>query len=179
MVRVWIDVLTSKQGTLLGTLARELEDSGFEVLVTCRDYEYTCGVLEALGVRYVSVGRYSEGGPYSKVYEDGLRISALAELVQKFSPNYLVAYPNPPAARVAYGVGIKYVALTDSPHSVIPSRLSLPLADFVIFSECIPVDEVRVYVSEKFTKLLTYRGVDEVGWIKRLKPREEDIRELG
>ncbi|MCX8184996.1 MAG: DUF354 domain-containing protein [Sulfolobales archaeon] len=179
MGRVWIDVLTSKQGVLFGTLARELEHIGFEVLVTCRDYEYTCRALEALDIHYASVGRYSEGGPYSKVYEDGLRVSALAEIVQSFQPDYLVAYPNPSAARVAYGVGIKYIALTDSPHSVIPSRLSLPLANFVVFSECIPVNEVGVYVSERFTKLLTYRGIDEVGWVKRLKPREEDVRVLG
>lgn len=172
-------MLTSKQGALLGTLARELTERGYEVLVTCRDYEYTCKVLEVLGVPYEVVGRYVEGDPYSKVREDGLRVSALADLVRRFSPEYLVAYPNPPAARVAFGAGIKYVALTDSPHALVPSRLSLPLADFVIFSECVPVAEIEPYVSRKFTRLLTYRGVDEVGWIKRLEPREEDVRMLG
>jgi len=172
-------VLTSKQGILLGTLARELISRGFDVLVTCREYEYACKVLDALRVPHLSVGKYSEGEPVAKVYEDGLRVSALASIVRDFSPEYLIAYPNPSAARVAFGVGIKYIALTDSPHAVIPSRLSLPLADFVVFSECIPVDEVEHYVSRKFTKLVTYRGVDEVGWIKRLEPKEEDLRSLG
>ncbi len=172
-------MLTSKQGVLLGTLAKELISRGFEVLVTCREYEYACKVLNALRVPCLSVGRYSEGGPAAKVYEDGLRVSALAGIVRDFSPEYLVAYPNPSAARVAFGVGIKYIALTDSPHAIIPSRLSLPLADFVVFSECIPVDEVESFVSEKFTKLVTYRGVDEVGWIKRLEPKEEDVKLLG
>lgn len=164
---------------MLGTLARELTDRGFEVLVTCREYEYACKVLDSLGVPHLPVGRYSEGGPPSKVREDGLRVAALVDAVSGFSPDYLVAYPNPSAARVAFGVGTKYIAITDSPHAVMPSRLSLPLADLVVFSECIPVDEMRAYVSERFTKLITYRGVDEAGWIKRLEPREDDVRSLG
>ncbi len=172
-------MLTSKQGVLLGTLARELASKGYEVLATCREYEYACRVLETLGVPHVSVGRYVEGDSFSKVREDGWRVSALADAVREFSPGYLVAYPDPSAARVAFGTGVKYIALTDSPHATLPSRLSLPLADFVVFSECIPVEEIRHYASERFAKLLTYRGVDEVGWIKRLEPREEDVRALG
>lgn len=177
--KVWIDALTSKQGTLLGTLARELLDRGVEVLVTCREYEYTCRVLDSLGIPYVSVGKYSEGSPHSKVYEDGLRAASLVRLVQEFMPEYLIAYPNPSASRVAFGVGIKYIALTDSPHAVVPSRLSLPLADYVVFSKCIPEEDIRVFTSGRFTKLLTYNGVDELGWVKRLEPREEEVRALG
>lgn len=176
---MWIDVLTSKQGMLLGTLAKDLISWGSEVLVTCREYEYTCRVLDFLGVPYLPIGRYSEGGPHLKVIKDGLRIAALAEVVRKFSPDYLIAYPNPSAARVAFGVGVRYLAITDSPHSVIPSRLSLSLADIVIFSDCIPTEEILPYISSRFTKILTYHGVDEVGWLKRLEPREGDIRELG
>jgi predicted glycosyltransferase len=177
--RVWVDALTSKQGVLLGVLARELLASGFDVLVTCREYEFTCRVLEYLGLEYLAVGKYSEGDSYSKVFEDAVRMSALVNTVRSFSPKFLIAYPNPSAARVAFGAGIRYIALTDSPHSVIPSRLSLPLADVVVFSGCIPKSEVLAYVSERFTKVLTYRGVDEVGWIKRLKPSENDVRALG
>jgi len=177
--RVWVDALTSKQGVLLGVLARELLSLGFDVLVTCREYEFTCKVLEYLGLDYIAVGRYSEGDPYSKVFEDAVRMSALVNIVRKFSPEFLVAYPNPSAARVAFGVGVRYIALTDSPHSTIPSRLSLPLADTVIFSDCIPRSEILTYVSERFTKVLTYRGVDEVGWVKRLKPSEDEVRVLG
>lgn len=177
--RIWVDALTSKQGVLLGVLARELLSLGFDVLVTCREYEFTCKVLEYLGLDYVAIGRYSEGDPYSKVFEDATRMSALVNVVREFSPKFLVAYPNPSAARVAFGVGVRYIALTDSPHSTIPSRLSLPLADIVIFSDCISRSEILAYVSERFTKVLSYRGVDEVGWVRRLKPSEDDIRALG
>lgn len=146
--------------------------------MTCREYEYTCRALDFLGVEYVAVGRYSEGDPYDKVREDGLRVAGLAEVARGFKPEVLVAYPNPAASRVAYGVGARYVALTDSPHAVIPSKLSLPLADYVVFSSCIPEEEVRRYVTPS-TALVQFRGVDEVGWLKRLEPDEGYIRSLG
>ncbi len=146
--------------------------------MTCREYEYTCRALDFLGVEYVVVGRYSEGDPYDKVREDGLRVAGLAEVARGFKPEVLVAYPNPAASRVAYGVGARYVALTDSPHASIPSRLSLPLADYVVFSSCIPEGEVRRYVTPS-TALAQFRGVDEVGWLKRLEPDEGYLRSLG
>jgi predicted glycosyltransferase len=177
-MRVWVDALTSKQAVLLGVLAREIRSAGLEVLVTCREYEYTCKALDFLRVDYVAVGRYSEGDPYDKVREDGLRAARLAEVVRGFKPEVLVAYPNPAASRVAYGIGARYVALTDSPHATIPSRLSLPLADYVVFSSCIPEGEVGRYVTQS-TKLIQYRGVDEVGWLKRLEPDEGYVRSLG
>ena len=129
-------------------------------------------------MEYVAVGRYSEDDPYDKVREDGLRVAGLAEVARGFKPEVLVAYPNPAASRVAYGVGARYVALTDSPHATIPSRLSLPLADYVVFSSCIPEEEVRRYVTPS-TKLIQFRGVDEVGWLKKLEPEESYVRSLG
>ncbi|MEM0014799.1 MAG: DUF354 domain-containing protein [Zestosphaera sp.] len=176
--RVWIDVLTSKQATLFGFLARELLTRGYEVLVTCRDYEYTVGALKRVGLNPVVVGRYVAGSPYDKVLGDADRLFGLTAYVERFRPDVLIAYPNPPAARLAFGVGIKYVAVTDSPHAYIPSRLSLPLADVVIVSDCIPEDEVRRYILRD-AELVRYGGVDEVAWLIRSRPDVEYVKSLG
>ena len=177
-MKVWIDVLTSKQATLFGYLARELLMRGFKVIVTCREYEYTEGGLKRLGINPIVIGSYAEGDAYDKVTHDINRMSELLKIVKHEKPTVLIAYPNPSAARVAFGLGIKYIAITDSPHAEIPSRLSLPLADIVITSRCIPQAEILSYLYVT-TKLYQYNGVDEVSWLIRSKPDINYIRTLG
>jgi len=178
-IAVWLDALTSKQGTMLGFIARELKKRGFSVLVTCREYEYTVGSLKRLGIEPVIAGRYSEGDPYDKVLVDAERIMKLIPVVKKEHPAALVAYPNPSAARLAYGVGIPYIGITDSPHAEVPSRLSLPLAKFVLCSKAIDSEEISKYMFRGSARLVQYDAVDELFWILRSKPDISYIRSLG
>lgn len=149
------------------------------MLLTCRKYEYTVGAVERVGIKPVVIGSYSEGGPYEKVRADIDRMTNLLPVIREFSPEILIAYPNPPAARLAFGVGIRYIALTDSPHSELPSRLSLPLAHTVIFSSCIPTESIERYVFRGKTKLVQYNGVDELVWLLRARPKLEYVHTLG
>jgi len=171
--------LTSKQSTLLGFIGRELIHKGHTVLYTCRRYEFTEGAFKRLGIQPKVIGSYAEGDSFAKVKADIERMHELLELIKKEDPDVLLSYPNPSAARVAFGVGIPYMAITDSPHSVIPSRLSLSVADYVIFSNCIPASEVKEFVYRKSTLLVPYNGVDEVSWILRSRPSLDYVRSLG
>ncbi|NPA96192.1 MAG: DUF354 domain-containing protein [Crenarchaeota archaeon] len=173
MPRVWIDVLTPKQARLFAALSRRLV--GFEILFTARDYDYTVATLRRLGIDPIVAGGYG----YSlreKVVEEARRIEALASVVEGCS--MLLAYPNPSAARLAYGLAIPYIAFTDSPHSVHPSRLSLPLATAVVAPSCIPMREITRFTLPG-THVEMYRGVDEVEWLKLFKPSRASLKELG
>ncbi len=178
MSKVWIDVLTSKQGTLFGFIARELIRRGFNVIITCRKYEYTVNSLTRLNLKPLTIGEYSEGDPYDKVLSDIVRMSELLKVIKEFNPDVLLAYPNPPAARLAFGVGIPYIALTDSPHSTVPSRLSLPLATHLLVSEAIPLDEIMKF-TYRDTVITQYKGVDELFWLLRCSPNHEYVESLG
>ena len=178
-IKIWLDALTSKQATLFGFIAKELIKAGHSVMITCRKYEYTVGAFRRLSIEPIIIGEYSEGNSVSKVEADVERMSSLLKLYRKEKPELLIAYPNPPAARIAFGVRIPFIALTDSPHSELPSRLTLPLATSVIFSSCIPANEIRKYVFEPKTVLRPYGGVDEVAWLLRAKPSLDYIRNLG
>jgi len=177
VITIWLDAMTSKQGTLLSIIAKELKSLGYDVLLTCRDYEYTIGSIKRFGFEPIVIGSYCEGSGKEKVMQDIKRMEGLLDLLTslKVMPSVLIAYPNPPAARVAYGLGIKYVALTDSPHAVIPSRLSLPLADAIISSVAIPRYEIEKYVYRGGSEIYQYEGVDELAWILRCRPDEKYI----
>ncbi len=177
-MKVWLDALTSKQGTLLAHLSLELINKGFDVLITCRRYEYTEGSITRLGLKPIVIGEYSEGDSYDKVLSDITRMKELIRLIRKERPHVLIAYPNPSASRIAFGVGIKYVALTDSPHAEVPSRLSLPLADVIVASKCIPRAELISYAHPS-AEIVQYEGVDEISWVIRSKPRLDYIKSLG
>ena len=177
-MRVWIDVMTPKQATMFGFIAKYLIERGHEVLFTAREYESTVGAARRLGIEVHVVGKYAEGEPVDKVVADAEREAGLARLVWDFRPDVLIAYPDPPAAKVAYGLSINYVALTDSPHAVIPSRLALPLARAIIFSACIPPDAVKKYLTDDVA-IIQYNGFDELSWVLRVRPSESYVRDLG
>ncbi len=171
-------MLTPKQAKLFAFISRELEKHSYSTIITARDYDYTVATLRIYGANiFRVVGGYGDS-PREKVAEDGRRIVELAETLPEFVA--AIAYPNPVAARIAFGLGKPFIALTDSPHSVVASRLSLPLARAVVIPECVPINEMKKFLLPD-TIVATYRGVDEVEWIKQMElpPSAKVIEELG
>jgi len=173
VLRIWIDVLTPKQAKLFAHMIKHALYR-HEVFVTARDYEYTVAVLRRYGVEPIVVGKYGHD-LRTKLVNEVERMRELLNIVGDF--DVLIAFPNPAASRIAFGLKRPYIALTDSPHSIAPSRLSLPLADAVVFPSCIPRGEISRFVYPG-THLETYRGVDEVEWIKDFRPCIDAVKEL-
>jgi len=175
---VWIDASTPKRGVLAATLARLLRSEGFEVLITARSYDYTIKVLELLGERYVITGVHGGGSLRGKLLADIGRMIDLEVVVEEYEPGVLISYPSPPAVRVAFGHGIPYIALGDTPHGIAMNRLSYPLATVAIFSEFI-ADEMERFILKGLTIVETFGGVDELLWVKDFKPNVANIEILG
>ncbi|MEL9939467.1 MAG: DUF354 domain-containing protein [Ignisphaera sp.] len=173
---IWLDVLTPKQAKLFGHIYLSLRENGYKVILTARNYEYTLSVLRSIGVEYKAVGQYVEGLK-EKVVEEAKRMLSLLEILENF--DVLIAFPNPVASRIAFGLGKPYIAFTDSPHSKAPSRLSLPLSTAVIFSSCIPREEIEKYIYREGTIIRQFHGVDEVEWLKEFNPDPHYISKWG
>lgn len=172
---LWIDILTPKQARLLGSIASELSSMGYRTIVTARDYDYTIGTLQRMGIDFKTVGGYAYD-LREKLVIEARRIIELLDYLEDFDA--AIAFPNPVAARISFGLGKPFIAFTDSPHSVAPSRLTLPLARAVIASTCIPQHEIRKYIYRNETIVEQFRGVDEVQWLKDYEPDINAIREL-
>ncbi len=176
-MRVWLDALTPKQGRLVACLYRSLREAGHEPFATCREHECTASVMKLHGVEPAVVGRYGGATKLGKLLADAERIKELAELVSDWGVQALVSYPNPSAARVAFGLGLPYVALNDTPHADAANRLSLPLCSFLVASEALEGKFDR-YLAPG-AKVLYYKGVDEVLWVRGFEPTGSSLRELG
>ncbi|MCE4615223.1 MAG: DUF354 domain-containing protein [Desulfurococcales archaeon] len=177
MNKVWIDVRTPKQALIASIIMKELSEKGYETLVTTRKYDYTISNLERNGIRPIVIGGYGDS-LYEKLLVELERGVKLAEIVKKEKPCVLVSYPSPSAARVAFGLGIRHIALCDTSHAFAANRLDFPFADIAIYSSFI-ADEMIWHILEKFTTIVTYKGVDELMWIKGFKPNRKVLNDLG
>ncbi len=179
MPTLWLDALTPKQARLMGVFASALESRGFKVIATTREYEYTVGTFRLLGVEPLVLGRHGGEGLGGKLAADLERMKLLADLVEKRRPDLLITYPNPSAARVAFGLGIPILMFNDTPHSIPACRLSCPLASTLVYSEFIPRELMERFVLEGWTRIRRYRGVEELAWVYRFRADTRVLGELG
>ena len=160
-------------------MARRLLEDGFRVLLTVRSYDYSIGVARSWGIEPVVVGRYGGASLSGKLESDAERVAELARLLSKRKVCTAIMYPSPSGARVAYGLAIPLVILSDSPHSVYVHRLTLPLADYLVHSVFISSELFERYMLNTYTKRLAFRGFDEIEYLGPYQPSEELIESLG
>jgi predicted glycosyltransferase len=146
-------------------MKRYLSGKGFDVIITSRRYNAIEGLVRALGVETVLVGGYGES-IYEKLREDINRMARLLEILSPRIDNIVagISYPNPAEARITYGLGKPLIILSDTPHSVHVHRLAVPLASYLVYSDCIEDHEWRPYLLPH-TRAVKYHGVDELSWI--------------
>ena len=160
-------------------MARRLLEEGFKVLLTVRNYDYSIGVARSWGIEPLVVGEYGGANLSGKLESDAERVARLARLVSKRKVCVAIMYPSPSGARVAYGLSIPLVILSDSPHSVYVHRLTLPLADYLVHSIFIPSKLFKRYLLDTYTKHLTFRGFDEIEYLGPYQPSKELVESLG
>lgn len=175
---IWIDASTPKRALLAAGIARLLRSEGYETIITARSYDYTVKVLEAVGEQYLVAGVHGGKSLRGKLLADIGRMVDLDTIVDEWEPRALISYPSPPAARVAFGRAIPYIALGDTPHGEAMNRLSYPLAKVVIVSEFI-ASEIERYVLKSFTALEVFRGIDEILYISQYSPNAAAVRSFG
>ncbi|GAB4316351.1 MAG: DUF354 domain-containing protein [Promethearchaeota archaeon] len=175
----WIDACEPKTAVMLRGLAERLvEEAGQDLLVTARDFDATCHLLDAWGVPYHRVGAH--GGPtlLGKLRAYAQRLAALVEVVAARDVDFLFCLASPEALRVSFGLQVPNVVFNDEPRSVGVAKLSFPFADHLVVPECIPPEWfVRLGCPEE--KLHRFHGIDEVAWLKDFEPDPAVPKALG
>jgi predicted glycosyltransferase len=165
-MKIWIDILTPKQILFFRPIIEELRSAGAEILATSRQYREVGPLAERAGLNLRFVGERGSKGPEEQLLAATNRQAEMIPLIREFKPSAAVSVASGVCARVAFGLGIKHIAVNDSPHSEVAGRLSLPLTYHLLCPWIIPHAAWKRFGIER-NQITTYRALDAAAWLKR------------
>ena len=144
-----------------------------KILCTSRNYREVVELSKIKKVNLRLIGKHGGSTKEGKLHSSIQRMNYLLDVVAKFSPDLTVSFCSPEAARISYGIGIKHVAFSDSPHAEAVMRLSVPLVQKLLIPWVIPKNEfVKYGISKK--DIIHYKAIDAAVIVKE-KSRIEKV----
>jgi len=164
-VKIWIDILTPKQLLFSESIIEKLGKK-HDIFCTCREYEEVTKLAKIRDFDLVFVGKHGGSDKKTKLEASIDRMGKLFRKIKTFSPDIVISFCSPEAARISFGLGIKHVAFCDSPHANAVMRLTLPLIQKLLIPNVIPKNEFSRYGIDK-KNIFSYKAIDAVVIIKR------------
>lgn len=172
-MKIWIDILTPKQLLFSESMIEKLKKK-HNVLCTSRSYDEVSKLAKIRNFDLVCVGKHGGNEKYGKLEASTNRIKKLSLLIDKFSPELVISFCSPEAARVSFGMGIKHIAFCDSPHANAVMRLTLPLIQKLLIPWIIPKKEFSKYGIDT-KNIIPYRAIDASVTIKRSVNQKDSL----
>jgi len=164
-LKIWIDILTPKQLLFSEPIIEKLSKK-HDLLCTSRDYDEVSKLAKIRNFDLIFVGKHGGGDKKTKLKASIDRMGKLSNKIKTFSPDIVISFCSPEAARVSFGLGIKHIAFCDSPHANAVMRLTLPLIQKLLIPFTIPKNEFSKYgIDEK--NIIQYKAIDAVVTMKR------------
>jgi len=166
-LKIWIDFLTPKQLLFFEPLIKKLEKK-HKLFCTTRDYREAKELARIRKLNVVIVGHHGGAEKANKLLANIERMKSLFLLLQKFKPDLTLSFCTPDAARMSFGLGIKHIAFSNSPHHEKVMKLTVPLVDKLLIPKHIPKKEFTKYgIVPK--NVIQYSGLDEYLIVKGKK----------
>jgi predicted glycosyltransferase len=144
-----------------------------KILCTSRNYHEVIELSKIKNINLKLIGKHGGSTKEGKLDSSIQRMNHLLDEIVKFAPDLTVSFCSPEAARISYGIGIKHVAFSDSPHAEAVMRLSVPLVQKLLIPWIIPKSEfVKYGISKK--DIIHYKAIDASVIVKE-KSRIERI----
>ena len=164
-MKIWIDILTPKQLLFSESIIEKLGKK-HNILCTSREYEEVTKLAKIRNFDLVFVGKHGGADKKAKLEASIDRKEKLSRKIKTFSPDLVISFCSPEAARISFGLGIRHVAFCDSPHADAVMRLTLPLVQKLLIPNVIPKNEFSRYGIDK-KDIITYKAIDAAVTIKR------------
>ncbi len=164
-MKIWIDILTPKQLLFSESIIEKLGKK-HKILCTSREYEEVTKLAKIRDFDLVFVGKHGGADKKAKLEASIDRKKKLSRKIKAFSPDLVISFCSPEAARISFGLGIRHVAFCDSPHADAVMRLTLPLVQKLLIPNVIPKNEFSRYGIDK-KNIISYKAIDAVVTIKR------------
>ncbi|BDQ31862.1 hypothetical protein NZNM25_20020 [Nitrosopumilus zosterae] len=164
-MKIWIDILTPKQLLFSEPIIEKLGKK-HNILCTSRNYNEVSKLAKIRDFDLVFIGKHGGSDKKSKLRASIDRMGELSRKIDNFSPDVVISFCSPEAARISFGLGIKHIAFCDSPHASAVMRLTLPLIQKLLIPSIIPKNEFSKYGIDK-KDITSYNAIDAVVTIKR------------
>ena len=165
-MKIWFDILTPKQLLFFEPMIRRFQKN-HHVILTSRNYREVSQLAKLRKLNLKSVGKHGGVEKFDKLEASTNRISQLSRIIKNQSPDIVVSFCSPEASRVAYGLGIKHIAFSDSPHAEAVMRLSIPLVQKLLIPWIIPKNEFIKFGIDK-ENIIQYKAIDASIIAKRI-----------
>ena len=177
-MRIWMDILSPKQLLLFTSLAERFRELGYSILLTSRRYIQLDELLETSFREWgiIRVGEWGGGSLEGKLRASVERMRLLLDVVAGERPDLCLSSGSPEAARIAYGLGIPHLLISDTPHSPV-NRLTAPLSKRILTPWVIPIRE-WVEVGASRGMITRYRALDPCFWLRGFKPDKSVLGDL-
>lgn len=157
-LKIWIDILTPKQVLFFEPMIKRLRKKHL-VICTSRQYMEVNKLAKMRKMSLIIAGRHGGSERSDKLKASLDRMNELTKIIKKFSPDISISFCSPEATRVSFGLGIKHIAFSDSPHAKAVMKISIPLVDRLLIPWIIPKNEFSKYgISTK--KIISYKAID-------------------
>ena len=166
-VKIWYDACTGKHIRYGAAIAKRLRKSGHEVIFTTREHPDTVALALVVGEKPIVVGKYRPATLISRLEASANRIIQFSKMFKDNPPDIAISHQSVELCRTAFGLGVPIILTADTPHAKAVNKLTIPFATTLIVSEALPKRFLKNYCPDN---LIQFKGVDEVAWIKDLKP---------
>lgn len=164
-MKIWLDILTPKQLLFSEPIIEKLGKK-HNILCTSRKYDQVMKLAKIRHFHLHYVGKYGGNDKKTKLEASIDRTKKLSKKIERFSPDITISFCSPEAARISFGLGIKHVAFSDSPHASAVMKLTLPLVQKLLIPYIIPKKQFSKYgIEEK--NIIWYKAIDAAITSKR------------
>lgn len=140
-----------------------------KLLCTSRNYREVVELAKIRGLKLIFIGKHGGSAKFDKLHSSLQRMNFLLKIIRKFSPELTVSFCSPEASRISFGLGIRHISFSDSPHAEAVMRLTIPLVSRLLIPWIIPKKEFTKYGIAK-EKITHYRAID-ASLIVKQKPK--------
>ena len=170
-MRIWYDACTGKHVRYGAAIGQRLRKAGHEFVFTTREHPDTLPLAKILGENPLVIGRYDPSTLYSRLEESAERVLQFSKLFKNKPPDLAIAHQSVELCRTAFGLGIPIILTADTPYALATNRLTIPFAHTLVVSEALP----KRFTANCYVKnVISFKGVDEVAWIKGFEPQKID-----
>jgi predicted glycosyltransferase len=168
--KIWIDLDNSPHVPFFKPIIDELNNHGYNILLTARDCFQVCGLADLMKLEYKKIGRHYGKNKVMKVAGLLIRSVQLMSTVLNEKPDIAVSHGSRSQVLIASLLNIPTVVIADYEHT---QKVVKPT--YIIVPEMIPENVMK----RSAKAVLQYPGIKEDVYVPDFKPDASILKALG